>query len=112
MANFFDVLKDVIAILPADKAGELIGSLRTDNEMVAQVTSMLNQVREDPASARQVATAIISMRGVPGAVRDMVGRLPKQAEAAMADPVMGSVGLEMLITSIQSQMSQRRGWFG
>jgi hypothetical protein len=106
MANFFDVLKDVIAILPADKAGELISSLKTDNELVAQVNSMLNQVRNDPASAGQVATAIIGMRGVPGAVRDMVGRLPKAA----SDP--SGLALEMLITSIQSQMSQRRGWFG
>ena len=109
MANFFDALKSVIEIIPAEKAAELIGSLRTDNETVGQVVALLNTVRDNPESASQVATTIISMRGIPGAVRDMVGRLPKAASLAAQD---NGLSLEMLITSIQSQMSQRRGWFG
>lgn len=114
MANFFDVLMKMAEVMPVEKVAELAGSLKNDNELVAQVTSMLNQVRDDPQSARQVATAIIGMRGVPGVVRDMVGRLPKAAEAAVANPndPVGLMSLEMLITGIQNQMTQRRGWFG
>ena len=80
--------------------------LKTDNELVGQVNSMLSQVQRNPASASQVATQIISMRGVPGVVRDMVQNLPQAA----ADP--SGLALTMMITQIQSQMSQRRGWFG
>lgn len=106
MANFFDVFKQVLDVLPADKAGELIGSLKSDNELIAQVNSLLITVQNEPEAAGDVARQIIAMRGVPGVVRDMVQQLPRAAK----DP--SGVSLTMLVTSIQSQMSQRRGWFG
>jgi hypothetical protein len=93
---WYDTLGEVISRLPSQDAGALIDHITGSNEMVAQVNSLLLQVQRDPASASNVATAIVGMKGVPGIVRDLASNLP----AAAKDP--SGVALMLTVSQIQN----------
>jgi hypothetical protein len=101
---WYDTLGEVISRLPAQDASGLIDHITGSNEMVAQVNSLLLQVQRDPASASNVASAIIGMKGVPGIVRDLAGNLPSAAKD------QSGVAMMLLISQIQSALPRSR-WF-
>jgi hypothetical protein len=102
--TWYDTLGEVISRLPAQDASGLIDHITGSNEMVAQVNSLLLQVQRDPASASNVASAIIGMKGVPGIVRDLAGNLPSAAKD------QSGVAMMLLISQIQSALPRSR-WF-
>jgi hypothetical protein len=100
--GILDTIGDVVAGLDPSKVADFVNGLSSKNEMVAQVNSLLLQVQRDPASASQVSTSIITMRGIPGVVRDLAGQLPVAARDA------SGVQLAILVSQIQMSLPHSR----
>lgn len=101
---WYDTLGTVISKLDPNSASQLIDHITGSNEQVAQVNALLSQVARNPETASNVATQIISMKGIPGIVRDLAGDLPTAAK----EPT--GLALQMKIAQIQSALPRSR-WF-